>query len=457
MLLPGSRPTDSSPRSSVCGRRPIATTQLVGHHGRARPRARPSPRRPSRLTDVAFWPRRTSTPRSRSDSATCSLANGSSRAISAVGRLDQRDLRPEACARPAPSPRRPRRRRGSPAAPGTALAVVISRLVHGSASRSPSIGGISAPVPVATTTAFAATSASSPATHPPLAVEPAVLAEQLDARGSRATGAATESSRSWITSSRRASAASTSSSPVTASAAPGHAPHLGQQLARAQQRLGGHARVVGALAADQLRLDDRDRQPAVRQPPGRHLAGRAGADHDHVESSVPSRGHRTVCRAAWRGPCSTFRRPGPVAQHSPARARRRRWSAAAGRRPRAGDAHAARGAGRWSPGCGRWARWRRREGAGGLGCGRLPRAGAAGRLPFPERAAIAAARRFARGEGEWHSPWRTSRGGVAGTGVHRTLLLGQPDQGDDPGGVPAPARRAGRDPDRVGAREPRAT
>src|SRR5204863_142939 len=45
---------------------------------------------------------------------------------------------------------------------GTVLVVVISRFVHGSASRSPSIGGISGSLPVATTTARRATSLSSP-------------------------------------------------------------------------------------------------------------------------------------------------------------------------------------------------------------------------------------------------------------------------------------------------------
>ena len=53
-------------------------------------------------------------------------------------------------------------------------------------------------------------------------------------------------------------------------------------LARPQQRLGRDARPVGALAADQLALDDRHAQAALGQRAGGVLAGRAAADHDHV-------------------------------------------------------------------------------------------------------------------------------------------------------------------------------
>ena len=53
------------------------------------------------------------------------------------------------------------------------------------------------------------------------------------------------------------------------------APGLGQHLAGAQQRLGGHAAVEGALAADEVLLDDDDLQPGVGQAPRAHLARRA--------------------------------------------------------------------------------------------------------------------------------------------------------------------------------------
>src|SRR5262249_17676021 len=56
----------------------------------------------------------------------------------------------------------------------------------------------------------------------------------------------------------------------------------GDRLAGAKQRLRGNAGVVGALAGDQLALDHRDLQPALREVPGAVLARRSGPDHDHV-------------------------------------------------------------------------------------------------------------------------------------------------------------------------------
>ena len=70
---------------------------------------------------------------------------------------------------------------------------------------------------------------------------------------------------------------------------PGTRPHLAQQLGRSQQRLRRHARVVGALAADEVLLDDRDLEPGLAEPSGRDLARRPGADHDDVEAAL---GHR---------------------------------------------------------------------------------------------------------------------------------------------------------------------
>ena len=67
---------------------------------------------------------------------------------------------------------------------------------------------------------------------------------------------------------------------------PRDAPHLGEQLARAQQRLRGHAGVEGALAADQMPLDDRHLQARLAQTPCAHLARRARADDDHIEFSL---------------------------------------------------------------------------------------------------------------------------------------------------------------------------
>ena len=65
----------------------------------------------------------------------------------------------------------------------------------------------------------------------------------------------------------------------------GNALRLGKQITGAEQRLRGHARVEGALAADEVLLDERDREPALTEPPGSDLAGRAGADDDDVEAA----------------------------------------------------------------------------------------------------------------------------------------------------------------------------
>ena len=61
------------------------------------------------------------------------------------------------------------------------------------------------------------------------------------------------------------------------------AARLVERLRGAEQRLRRHARVVGALAADEMVLDDRDREAVLAEAAGAHLAGRAGADHDDVE------------------------------------------------------------------------------------------------------------------------------------------------------------------------------
>ena len=61
-----------------------------------------------------------------------------------------------------------------------ASAVVASRLFQARTVSRPSIGGIAAPLPVATTTARRAVSTSSPTHDPALAVEAALAAEELD-------------------------------------------------------------------------------------------------------------------------------------------------------------------------------------------------------------------------------------------------------------------------------------
>ena len=63
---------------------------------------------------------------------------------------------------------------------GTRFEVVASRLFQASTESRPSIGGIAAPLPVATTTARSAISVVVADDDPALAVEPALAAEELD-------------------------------------------------------------------------------------------------------------------------------------------------------------------------------------------------------------------------------------------------------------------------------------
>ena len=91
-----------------------------------------------------------------------------------------------------------------------------------------------------------------------------------------------------------------STPPLTASRAPGASRASCERLARTEQRLGGDARPVVALAAHQLALDDRHAQAAVGQQPGAVLPARARAhDHDVVAhaGSLPVT-HLRACRAA---------------------------------------------------------------------------------------------------------------------------------------------------------------
>ena len=180
---------------------------------------------------------------------------------------------------------------------GTRLAVVASRLFQARTESRPSIGGIAAPLPVATTTALARDQRLLADDDPALAIESPLAAKQLDAAflqpGQLAgvvevvdhlVAAVEDRLRVEVAGDRGGDS--------------GHTARLGQQLAGAQQRLRRHAGVVGALAADQVALDDRDREPAVGQPARADLARRAGADHDRVEFflahlGIPTR-HRTI-------------------------------------------------------------------------------------------------------------------------------------------------------------------
>ena len=113
------------------------------------------------LTFDAVVATRTSTPASRSASATCSEANGSSRPSSlGSGSISVTSLPSErnACASSHPTTPPP----STSSRAGTSCVIVASRLVQGSALSSPGTGGRLAVLPVATMTARRASSRSSP-------------------------------------------------------------------------------------------------------------------------------------------------------------------------------------------------------------------------------------------------------------------------------------------------------
>ena len=381
-----------------------------------------------RLTVVAFWPRRTSTPRSRSDSATCSPAKGSSRAISAVGRLDQRDLRAEGAPRlghlhahhAAAEDGQARRRRlgGGDLAVGPRLGLAqpvdrrdqraaAGRHHHRLLGHERVVAGRDAP----------------------LAVEAAVLADQLDARGSRATGAGTESSRSWITSSRRASAdGHVEIAGRPPAAAPGHAPDLGQQLARAQQRLGGHAGVDRSTrrrsAPARRSPPTAHRPPAGRRPPRRRARRRSRSRRSCARScspcSVTAPAKSSSVPQSWPAPFLTAaaaRRAGrraPLAFVVPRR-----------RRPRHPPARASGRARRSAPGCATSAPLPAREGQVDSGVGVYP----------APRTAPSGWRSRAGG------PSRRPAGSRAGGGRGGVRRGRRPRRGERPGRAPARSRR----------------
>ena len=69
------------------------------------------------------------------------------------------------------------------------------------------------------------------------------------------------------------------------------APRLVERVRRAQQRLGRHAGVERALAADEVLLDDRHPEAALGEPPRADLPRGSCPDHDHVVSLL---GHGAI-------------------------------------------------------------------------------------------------------------------------------------------------------------------
>ena len=254
--------------STVRGRRPIATS--TASPSTASPSERWTFTTFSPETASAFTPSLTSTPDSRSPSATSiarellqvrhqrrlRLHQDGARAERRVG-LRQLGAH-RAAAEHEQALRAPR------------SDVVASRLVHGPTSASPSIGGTAASVPVATTTAFRAISSCSPAqTRRSPSSLPSPRNSSMPCFSSQ--GSWPESSRSvdhLVAARQRRSDVDLAGDRLGGA---GDAPDLGEGLGRAQQRLRRHAGVVGALAADQVALDDRDlesrrRRGARRRP-----------------------------------------------------------------------------------------------------------------------------------------------------------------------------------------------
>ena len=166
--------------------------------------------------------------------------------------------------------------------------LVTSRDVHGSASRRPGMSGTVAVVPVASTTAcrairvrtqpsvpmtstdFSPASRPWPADHVDTgAVRPLHLAGVVVVVGERVPPAQHRGSVDAVI--------------ADDAGHPGHVPGGLEHLDRPQQRLARHAGPVGALAAEQLVLDDHRRPVAALDRVLRgDLPGRAAADHDDV-------------------------------------------------------------------------------------------------------------------------------------------------------------------------------
>ena len=224
---------------------------------------------------------------SRSDAATASPAAGSRPAQQPVAALEQRHLRARA-----PATRSPSRSRRTPpprmsSRPGTSLALVASRGVHGvdrraarrSAGRRPS-------EPVHTATACRAVSRVS---VPSASVTTTVRSPSSRPVPRIRSMPAPSTHLTWPESSQcevNAVAAGERRGDVLLA---GHrlrravdGARLGEHLGAAQQRLARHARPVRALAADELALHEDGGQPAPDDDVGDVLARRARPEDDDV-------------------------------------------------------------------------------------------------------------------------------------------------------------------------------
>ena len=227
---------------------------------------------PSRATETARLCVRTSTPAARRAASTSADANGSSRTITRGEPSSTTTFVPSedhACASSTPT---------TPTQDDEAIAAAAWRssprgCPTGPPPARPGIGGGAGPVPVAMTTAVRASNESSPTR---IRFSPSKLAWPRTSTTPRSSsqGSCDESSSWWMTSSRLASTAA-ASTPSTRK--PGTRRDSASSSPGPQQRLRGHAGVVGALAADQMLFDDRDLEAGCAEPTGGDLARRAGA------------------------------------------------------------------------------------------------------------------------------------------------------------------------------------
>ena len=274
----------------MLGRRPIATSSWSPRAGP--PRSSSTSTSPSLArTATAFTPQCTSTPASRSASSTCRPAKGSSRGIRPVGAFDQRHLHPERAVglshlhthHSATEDHKPLGQllgrchlavgpvgRLAQAVDGRHERVAARGHNHRAAGHQRLVAGLDAALAgqAAALAHHGHAAALEPGHHPGVVEVVDDLVAALEHRGH------VELAGHGL-------------------AHAGDAAHLGKQLAGAQQRLRRHAGVEGALTPDQVRLDDRHIEAGLAQAPGADLAGRAGADDDHIELSLAHRRHGT--------------------------------------------------------------------------------------------------------------------------------------------------------------------
>ena len=163
---------------------------------------------------------------------------------------------------------------------GRALTAVASRLSHGCASASPGIGGSAGRVPVASTTARRRDDAVA---CPPPSVTTTVRAPSSRPVPRTSAIPCSRSQGSWpvvVPAAGHVVALGQGRRHVDRAgdrlARAGHPSRRGEHVAGADQRLARDAAPVGALAADQLALDEGDGQATVGTATGQHLTRRAG-------------------------------------------------------------------------------------------------------------------------------------------------------------------------------------